>query len=483
MSELPWLGVLDLAAAIAARRLSPVEVVRALLARIEQHDGRLRSYLAVFADSALEQARTAEATVVSGRPLGPLHGVPFAVKDLFAVAGTPTTAGSRFLAEPAPHESTAVARLRAAGAVLLGKLNLHEFAYGPEGLNPHHGSPWNPWDPVTARLPGGSSSGSGVAVAAGLTPAALGSDTGGSIRIPAACCGTVGLKPTYGRVSRAGVVPLSWSLDHVGPLTRSVADAAALLAVLAGPDAADPSSRALPVPDYVAGLAAPVRGLRVGLLREHVEQADAEVAAAVTEAVRVLAGLGCTVREVALPRARYGLATSYAVLSPEALAYHEPLLRRYAGLYAPDVRRRLAVGGFLTATDYLKGQRARGLIREEIDGVLGGVDCLLSPTLPVAAPPATAAEVRIGDRTESTRLALTSFTRILNLGGHPAVALPCGFSREGLPLSLQIAGRAFEEGTVLRLAAAYEGATEWHRRRPPDLAALTPPAAAGPGRR
>jgi aspartyl-tRNA(Asn)/glutamyl-tRNA(Gln) amidotransferase subunit A len=483
MSELPWLGVLDLASAIAARRLSPVEVVRALLARIEAHDGRLRSYLAVFAEPALEEARAAEAAVVAGRPLGPLHGVPFAVKDLFAVAGTPTTAGTRFLAEPAPHDSTAVARLRAAGAILLGKLNLHEFAYGPEGLNPHHGSPWNPWDPATHRLPGGSSSGSAVAVAAGLTPAALGTDTGGSIRIPAACCGTVGLKPTYGRVSRAGVVPLSWSLDHVGPLTRSVADAAALLAVLAGSDPADPSSRALPVPDYVGGLTGPVKGLRVGLLREYVAQADPEVSSAVTEAVRVLEGLGCAVRDVALPRARYGLAASYAVLSSEALAYHEPLFRRYAGLYAPDVRRRLAVGAFLTAADYLKGQRARQLIREEIDARLGEVDCLVAPTLPMAAPPITAAEVRIGDRVESTRLALTAFTRLFNLGGHPAVVLPCGFSRDGLPLSLQIAGRAFEEGTVLRLAAAYEKATEWHRHRPPDLPRLTPPAAAGPGRR
>jgi aspartyl-tRNA(Asn)/glutamyl-tRNA(Gln) amidotransferase subunit A len=483
VSELPWLGVLDLAAAVAARRLSPVEVVRALLARIEAHDGRLRSYLAVFAESALEEARAAEAAVGAGRPLGPLHGVPFAVKDLFAVAGTPTTAGSRFLAEPARHDSTAVARLRAAGAILLGKLNLHEFAYGPEGLNPHHGSPWNPWDPVPHRLPGGSSSGSGVAVAAGLTPAALGTDTGGSIRIPAACCGTVGLKPTYGRVSRAGVVPLAWSLDHVGPLTRSVADAAALLAVLAGPDPADPSSRALPVPDYLAGLAAPVKGLRVGLLRQDVERADAEVSTAVAEAVRVLEGLGCSVRDVALPRARYGLAASYAVLSAEALASHEPLLRRQGALYAPDVRRRLAVGAFLTAADYLKGQRARQLIREEADAALAEVDCLLGPTLPLAAPPVTAAEVRIGDRVESTRLALTSFTRLFNLGGHPAVALPCGFSRDGLPLSLQIAGRAFEEETVLRLAAAYEAATEWHRRRPPDLPGLTPPDAGGPGRR
>jgi aspartyl-tRNA(Asn)/glutamyl-tRNA(Gln) amidotransferase subunit A len=469
MSDLPWLGVLDLARAIAARRLSPVEVVRDQLARIERLDGRLRSYLVVFADSALAEARAAEAAVRAGQALGPLHGVPVAVKDLFAVAGTPTTAGSQFLTEPARHDSTAVARLRAAGAILLGKLNLHEFAFGPEGTNPHHGTPWNPWDATTHRLAGGSSSGSGVAVAAGLAPAALGSDTGGSIRIPAACCGTVGLKPTYGRVSRAGVVPLAWSLDHVGPLTRTVADAAAILSAIAGPDPADPSSRAVPVPDYVAGLEAPVKGLRVGLLREYVEEADDEVRAALGEAVRVLHGLGCTVHDVVLPWSRYGLATSYAVLSSEAIAYHEPLLREHAPRYAEDVRRRLAIAGFLTATDYLKGQRARRLIREEIDGALGQADCLLAPALPVAAPPVTATEVRIGDRGESTRFAFTRFTRLFNLGGHPAIALPCGFNRDGLPLSMQLAGRAFDEGTILRLARAYEDATAWHRRRPAGL--------------
>jgi aspartyl-tRNA(Asn)/glutamyl-tRNA(Gln) amidotransferase subunit A len=466
MSELPWLGVRDLAAGIAARRLSPVEVVRALLARIEKTGG-LSSYLALFADSALREARAAEDAVRAGRPLGPLHGVPFAVKDLIAVAGTPPTAGSRVPAEPAPHDSTVVARLRAAGAILLGKLNLHEFAYGPEGTSLLHGTPRNPWDPVTPRLPGGSSSGSGVAVAAGLIPVALGTDTGGSIRIPAACCGTVGLKPTYGRVSKAGVVPLAWSLDHVGPLARRVGDAGAVLAVIAGPDPTDAASADVPVPDYLAGIAGSVRGLRVGVLRQYVEQSDAEVTAALAEAARVLAGLGCILQDVLLARARYSLATSCAVLWPEALAYHEPLLRRHAALYAEDVRRRLAVGAFVTATDYLKGQRARRLLRDEVDGALTEFDCLLAPTLPVAAPPVTAIEVPIGERVESVRTAFTSFTRLFNLTGHPALALPCGFSRDGLPLSLQLVGRAFDEGTILRLGHAYEQATDWHRRRPP----------------
>jgi len=467
MNDLHWLGVMDLAGAIAAKKLSPVEVVSAHLARIGALDDRLRSYLAVFADTALAAARAAEVAVTAGRPLGPLHGVPVAVKDLYAVKGSPTTGGSRFLKEPAPADCTVVARLRAAGAIILGKLNLHEFAYGPEGINLHYGTSWNPWDATTHRMPGGSSSGAGVAVAAGLAPMGMGSDTGGSIRIPAACCGTVGLKPTYGRVSRAGVLPLSWSLDHAGPLTRSVADAAVTLAAIAGRDPADPSSAARPVPDYVAGLAGPVRGLRVGLLREYVEGSDPEVQAAVGAAAKALEDLGCRVEEVAIPAARYAPGASTAILAAEATAYHEPLLRRHAAEYAPDVRRRLLVGRFLTATDYVRGQRARRLIRDDAEAVLRRVDCLLAPTLPIPAPPLTATEVRIGGRTESPRVALTAFTRLFNLTGHPVVALPCGFSREGLPLSLQLVGRAFDEETILRLAHAYEGATEWHRRRPP----------------
>jgi len=389
------------------------------------------------------------------------------VKDLYAVKGTPTTGGTRFLTEPAAKDCTVVARLRAAGAIILGKLNLHEFAYGPEGINLHYGTSWNPWDAETPRMPGGSSSGSGVAVAAGLAPAGMGSDTGGSIRIPAACCGTVGLKPTYGRVSRAGVLPLSWSLDHAGPLTRSAADAAAILSATAGYDSADPSSSVLPVPNYVAGLAAPVKGLRIGLVRGYVEQADPEVQAAIAAAATVLEGLGCSLREAAIPTARYAVGASVAVLAPEAMAYHEPLLRRRAREYAPDVRQRLVVGRFLTATDYVKGQRTRTLMRDDVNAVLGSVDCLLAPTLPIPAPPVTATEVRIGGRRETPRSALTMFTRLFNLTGHPVVAVPCGFSPEGLPLSLQLVGRPFDEVTILRLAQAYQDATEWHRRRPP----------------
>jgi aspartyl-tRNA(Asn)/glutamyl-tRNA(Gln) amidotransferase subunit A len=467
MNELHRLGVLDLARAIAARELSPVEVVRAHLERIEKLDGRLRAYLAVFQESALRAARAAEAAVAARRPLGRLHGVPVAVKDLFAVKGTPTTGGSRFLTEPAAEDSTVVARLRAAGAILLGKLNLHEFAYGPEGTNPHHGTPWNPWDAATHRLPGGSSSGSGVAVAAGLAAMGMGSDTGGSIRIPAACCGVVGLKPTYGRVSRAGVLPLAWSLDHAGPLTRSAADAAAVLTVVAGHDPADAASSTRSAPDYVAELSRPLGRPRIGLLREYVEQAAPEVQAAVAAAAAALRKLGCRLEDVTVPLARYAPAVGAAISAAEALAYHEPLLRRHAAEYAPDVRRRLAVGRFLPATAYVDAQRARTLIREEVGQLLRRVDCLLAPTLPVTAPAVGAEEVRTGSGPESTRAALLRFTRLFNVTGHPAIAVPCGFDGQGLPISLQLVGRAFDEVTILRLAAAYERATEWHARRPP----------------
>lgn len=466
MSDLHWLGVVELAEAIARKAVSPVEVVKALLARIEKLDGQLKSFIGVFADEALAAARQAEAAVMAGDKLGSLHGVPVALKDLYDVQGSLTTGGWKFAVEAARRDCTVVTKLRAAGAIILGKLNLHPFAYGPEGLNPHFGNAWNPWDTTTHRMAGGSSSGSGVAVAAGLAPMGMGSDTGGSIRIPAACCGTVGLKPTYGRVSRHGVLPLSWSLDHAGPLTRSVADAAAVLAVIAGHDPADPTSSTLPVPSYLEGLSNPVAGLRVGLLFDDLEQADPEVQTAVSNAVQVLQGLGCTMGEAELPTASYSLGAAYAILSPEAMAYHDPLLRKRGAEYPVDVRRRLLAGRFVSATGYVNGQRARQLIRREVNAALEEADCLLLPTLPMAAPPVDAVEVQLGNRTENARMALTQYTRLFNVSGHPALSLPCGFSAAGLPLSLQLVGRAFGESTILRVGHAYERAAGWWQRRP-----------------
>lgn len=458
MTELHWLGARELARRIAARELSPVEVVRAHLDRIEKLDGKLRSYLAVFADTALDAAKAAERALGAGGKLGLLHGVPVAIKDLFDVQGTPTTAGSTFRRAPAIKDCTVVARLRAAGAIILGKTNLVEFAYGPEGFNPHHGTAWNPWDPNVQRMPGGSSSGSGVAVAAGLAPVGMGSDTGGSIRIPAALCGTAGIKPTYGRVSKAGAVPLAWSLDHAGPLTRSAEDAALVLQAIAGHDPADDTTSPRPVGDYLGGIDQPIRGLRVGLLPDFVRQCDLEVQTAVMAAADVFRDQGCIVNEVTLRWGHTSLGVATAIQSAEAYQYHERLLRQHAAAYDPSIRQRLLVGAFTSGSDYVKGQRARRLLRDEINGVLEKYDALLLPTMPLAAPPITATEVRLPGGVEATRPALTRCTRLFNITGHPAVCVPCGLSKEGLPLSLQLVGRPFDEATVLRLAHAYEKA-------------------------
>jgi aspartyl-tRNA(Asn)/glutamyl-tRNA(Gln) amidotransferase subunit A len=469
VDEIPWMGVVELASAIAARCVSPVEAVRNLLDRIERLDGRLRCYLAVFADSALDEARKAEKAVISREQIGPLHGVPIPVKDLLAVRGTPTTAGSRIFREPEGADSTVVARLRGAGAIILGKLNLHEFAYGPEGINLHYGTPWNPWDPETHRLPGGSSSGAGAAVAAGLAAAAIGSDTGGSIRIPAACCGTVGLKPTYGRVSRTGGVPLSWSLDHFGPLARSAVDAATVLAAIAGTDPSDATTAGQPPVDLPGKVEESISGLQLGLLHEYVEQCDPAVQTALQQAVRDLAGLGCFIESAGLRIARFAEAASVAIATSEALAFHEGLLRGHAAEYAPDVRRRILVGRFLSATHYLKGQQARALIRAEMNDLFQRFDALLAPTLPIAAPPVEADVVAIQAERVPTRRALLMFTRLCNLSGHPSIAVPCGFDALGLPLSMQIIGRPFDEATIVRIAHHYESATPWLGRKPPAV--------------
>ncbi len=362
---LAFTPVIDLARMIASKAVSPVEVVRAHLERITALDGTLRAYLTVCDEAALVAARAAESALVAGRSMGPLHGVPIALKDLYDTAGVRTTGGSTILADRVPEaDATVVRRLREAGAIVLGKLHMVEFAYGPEGLNAHHGSPRNPWDAAAERMPGGSSSGSGVAVAAGLAPAALGSDTGGSIRIPASLCGITGLKPTYGRVSRAGVLPLAWSMDHVGPMTRTVADAALLLRVMAGYDPADASTSVLPVPDYLGALSGEVKGLRVGLLRRFfLESATPEVRAAVETAARALEKAGAIVDEVALPAVVHVGAASYAVVASEALAYHTGWLKSRPDDYDPEVRTRLQLGAFVTGAHYVRGQQVRALVR------------------------------------------------------------------------------------------------------------------------
>ena len=458
----------DLGRMIATKQVSPVEVVRAHLDRIAALDPVLRAFVTVCPDGALEAARAAEADLMAGKPLGPLHGVPWAPKDLYSTKGVRTTGGSKILADSVPgHDATVVARLARAGAILLGKLNMHEFAYGPEGLNAHYGDTRNPWSVDAHRIAGGSSSGSGAAVAAGLAPGSLGSDTGGSIRIPASLCGITGLKPTYGRVSRAGVLPLAWSMDHVGPMTRSARDCALMLGAIAGYDPADPTTSVLPVADYGAALTGDVRGLRVGILRAHfTDVATPDVRAAVDAAAKRLEQAGAVLDEVNLTQVTHVATGSAAIVASEALAYHAAWMRTRAQDYQPDVRERLRLGAFVTGAHYVRSQQVRALLTREVDEALARRDVLLAPATPLTAPVLGERETTLGDGPSDVRAALLRCTRPFNFSGHPACAAPCGFSAAGLPIGLQVVGRPFDEATVLRVVDAYQRITDWHTRRP-----------------
>jgi aspartyl-tRNA(Asn)/glutamyl-tRNA(Gln) amidotransferase subunit A len=468
MRDLVWTSMSDLGRLIATKAVSPVEVVRVHLDRIAALDTKLRAYITLCSDAALQAARAAEADLMAGKAAGPLHGVPWAPKDLYSTKGVRTTGGSRILADSVPgQDATVVTRLAAAGAIMLGKLNMHEFAYGPEGLNAHYGDARNPWDMGAHRVTGGSSSGSGAAVAAGLAPGSLGSDTGGSIRIPASLCGITGLKPTYGRVSRAGVLPLAWSMDHVGPMTRTARDCALMLSAVAGYDPADPTTSVLPVPDYAAALTGDVKGLRVGLLRaSFTDVAAPEVRAAVEAVAKQLERAGAVVDEVNLVQVSHVAAASTAIVASEALAYHAAWMRSRPQDYQPDVRERLRMGAFVSGAHYVRAQQLRALVRSEIDDALAKRDVLLAPATPIAAPLLGERETTLGDGRSDVRSALIRLTRPFNYSGHPAGSAPCGFTAGGLPIGLQIVGRPFDEATVLRVVDAYQRLTDWHTRRP-----------------
>jgi aspartyl-tRNA(Asn)/glutamyl-tRNA(Gln) amidotransferase subunit A len=467
MADLSFTSMTDLARMIATKAVSPVDVVREHLDRITRFQS-LRAYITVCGDGALEAARAAETAVIGGGPLGPLHGVPIALKDLFDTRGVRTTAGSLIRRDHVPAEDAPVVRrLREAGAIVLGKLNMHEFAYGPEGLNVHYGHARNPWDASAERIAGGSSSGSGVAVAAGLAAGALGTDTGGSIRIPASLCGITGLKPTYGRVSRAGAVPLSWSMDHIGPMTRSAADCALMLRAMAGYDAADATTSVLPVPDYVAALDGDVKGLRIGMLRDcFVDSAAPEVRAAVERAAGMFTRAGAVVDEVSLPLSPHVAAASFAIVASEALAYHADNLRTRAAEYQADVRERLMMGVVVSGLHYVRAQQVRALVRAEVDGALARRDVLLAPSTPIVATLIGERQTLIGDVLADVRASLIRYTRPFNVSGHPACSLPCGFTGSGLPIGMQLVGRPFDEATVLRAADAFQRLSDFHTRRP-----------------
>lgn len=457
---LTYLSIAEAAERVRGKDVSPVELTDACLARIAEVDGRLNAFITLTAESARAEAKKAADEIARGEYRGPLHGIPLALKDLFDVAGVRTTAASRILAENvASEDSGATKRLRAAGAVLLGKLNLHQFAFGATGRSSDYGPACNPWD--TARVTGGSSSGSGAAVASGECFAALGTDTGGSIRIPASLCGVVGLKPTFGRVSRAGLLPLSWSLDHAGPLTRTAEDAAIILQALAGWDEADDWSSHEPVPDYRAHLADGVRGLRIGVPDSFfTDSLLPETDAAVKEALRTLEGLGAIVEPVTLPYIADIPNAVTAIMLPEALAYHQKWMAERPDDYADDVRYRLELGATFTAVDYVNGQRFREMaVRAWRDDVFSRCDLIATAATQTTATPIEASDL-------SVVFSLIRLTNPLNLLGIPAISVPCGFSPDGLPIGLQLAGRWWDEATVLRAAHAYEQATDWHKRRP-----------------
>jgi aspartyl-tRNA(Asn)/glutamyl-tRNA(Gln) amidotransferase subunit A len=456
--DLTYLSLTEASALIKSRRLSPVELTQALLDRIDRLDGAVGAFITVTREEALRAARAAEQEIARGRYRGPLHGIPFAVKDTHYTKGIRTTANTPVLVDFVPDfDATVVTRLKNAGAVLAGKTHLPEFSFGSAGSGGAFPDAHNPWN--LARTPGGSSSGSAAALAAGLVTVATGGDTSGSIRNPSTFCGVVGMKPTYGRVSRRGIVVISWSLDHVGPMTRTVADNAVLLNAMAGHDPADDTSSELPVPDFTRALRRGVRGLRVGIPKPaQFDGYHRDVMRAFEESLGVFRKLGATIAEVDLPPTSDVIDDAQQIVRiAEAASYHEPFLATKADRYATTttVRRDVEAGSLVTAVQYLRAQKVRATFTKGLSDTFGTLDVFLTPGMP--APAGEPIDVK------------QPFRRMFNACGFPAIVLPMGFSTSpaGLPLGLQIAAKPFDEEAIYAAAQAFESATEWHSRRPP----------------
>ena len=464
MDDILHASIAQLAVLIRKGEISPAELIETTFQAIDRHEPQLNAFITLFREESLESAKQAEAEIRGGTDRGPLHGIPIALKDIICVDGTRSTCGSKFFSDESPQfDATLVSKLKRAGAIIIGKTNLHEFAFGVTTENPHFGATANPWD--TSRVPGGSSGGSAAAVVAGCCAGALGSDTGGSIRIPAAVCGLMGLKPTYGRVSVHGVIELAQSLDCVGPMCRHVHDVALMMNVLAGYDPRDVHSANQPVPDYTEGLDRPIDGRKAGLPKQHFfDNLHPEVERAVGEAIKALEGLGVEAVELDLPSVEAGHAETLTILMAEAGHFHQQRLAGHREDYGADVREVLEAGLSLSASDYVKAVRAREIAKREFSEAFEEVDFILSPTVPMPAPLRSAHDLSGGSESNRVRPRLTQNTRIFNLLGLPSISVPCGFTKGNLPVGLQISGAWWSEQTLLQVARAYESATTWHAR-------------------
>jgi aspartyl-tRNA(Asn)/glutamyl-tRNA(Gln) amidotransferase subunit A len=457
--ELPLLDLSDVSRAVQKKEVSPVELTRACLDRIERLNPKLNAFITITGDAALEDARKAEAEIARGEWKGPLHGIPLAVKDLIETAGVKTTAASAVLKDNVPaSDAEVIRRLKSAGAILLGKLNLHEFAYGGSGIIGHFGPARNPWN--AAHVTGGSSSGSAAAVAGCLCYGAIGTDTAGSIRLPAACCGITGLKPTYGLVSTRGVIPLSWSLDHVGPMARTAADAALILQAVAAYDPQDIGSQKFPPVYYPSAIEESTAVLRLGVARDYWHKVDGEIKSAVDSAVTALSNITAGTQEIELPT-----ETDRTLVRCEAYAYHQKYLPQHEKDYDPETLRRVRSGADVTAPQYIQAQRELLQQRRQILQMFERIDLTLTPTTPLLAP--TFSELQsTPDQLRNKEMVMLRNTRPFNVYGLPSISLNCGFSKSGLPIGLQIIGAPGAEGSVLALAHAYQKQTDWHKQKP-----------------
>ncbi len=466
-ADLLNLTIAQAAPKLERRDLSPVDLTEAMLHRIANLNTQLNAYITVCDQQARDAAQAVEGLIRAGYYLGPLHGIPIALKDNIYTRGIRTTAGAKILSNFVPDEdATVTARLKRAGAIIVGKTNMHEFAWGGTTDNPHYGTCRNPWNPE--RFPAGSSGGSGVAVAARTCLGALGTDTGGSIRLPSAVNGIVGIRPTIGRVSNHNVVPLAWTMDTVSPMTRTVEDCITMFEVVAGYDPLDPHSGQVPLSDYRAEMRRGMRGLRIGLVRDysltHVQKA---VGDAVRDALKTMERLGAQIEEIPMPSIHGNISAQLTIESCEPSTYHQEWLRTRPQDYGLDVRTLLEMGEMYLATHYLQAQRYRSVLREEFLAGFKHVDVFVTPTLPFTATPCGATEVVIeNNRKEDMLSAIMQFTGVPSLAGLPALSLPVGFDPDGMPVGMQIIGPPFEEGTLFRMGHAYQGETDWHMRAP-----------------